>query len=72
MTTLEINILDDEDLILGVLRAFEQRHLLTFTNKKSGAILGQKMTEIEYENMLNEARKTPSYTLAQAKEYLKL
>ena len=72
MTTLEINILDDEDLILDVLRAFEQRHLLTFTNKKSDIISGQKMTEMEYEDMLNEARKTPTYTLEQAKEYLRL
>ena len=30
MTTVEINILNDEDLILNVLRAFEKKHLLTF------------------------------------------
>jgi hypothetical protein len=72
MTTLEINILDDESLILDVLRAFEQRHLLTFTNKKSISFSGEKMTEMEYEDMLNEARKTPAYNLEEAKKYLRL
>ncbi|PWK28277.1 hypothetical protein LV89_01060 [Arcicella aurantiaca] len=72
MTTLEINILDDESLILDVLRAFEQRHLLIFTNKKSYSFSGKKMEEMEYEDMLNEARKTPAYSLEQAKKYLNL
>ena len=55
-----------------LLRAFEQRHLLTFTNKKSISFSGEKMTEMEYEDMLNEARKTPAYSLEEAKKYLRL
>jgi hypothetical protein len=72
MTTLEINILEDESLILDVLRAFEHRHLLTFTNKKSISFSGKPMSEMEYEDMLNEARSTPAYSLEQAKKYLNL
>ena len=70
MKTLEINITDDEDLIINVLRAFESKHSLTFKEKKSIAIPGKPMTEMEYENMLNESRNSRSYTLEQAKQYL--
>ena len=70
MTTLEINITDDEDLIINVLRAFESKHSLTFKEKKSIVIPGKPMTEMEYENMLNESRNSRSYTLEQAKQYL--
>jgi hypothetical protein len=72
MTTLEINILEEESLILDVLRAFERRHLLTFTNKKAISISGKPMSELEYEDLLNEARSTPAYSLEQAKKYLNL
>ncbi|TAG18098.1 MAG: hypothetical protein EAZ32_14755 [Cytophagia bacterium] len=72
MTTVEINIIDDETLILDVLRAFEQRRLITFTNKKPLTHEGIKMSELEYEEMLNEARTTPAYNLKDAKAYLKL
>ncbi len=72
MTTLEINILEDESLILDVLRAFEHRRLLTFTDKKSISFSGKPMSEMEYEDMLSEARSTPSYSLEQAKKYLNL
>jgi hypothetical protein len=70
MTTLEINIIDDEDLIINVLRVFEKKHSLTFKEKKSIITPGKPMTEIEYENMLNESRNSRSYTLEQAKQYL--
>ena len=72
MTTIEINIIEDENLILDVLRAFEQRKLLTFTNKQTLTTEGAKMTESAYKKMLDEARKTPQYTLEEAKSYLKL
>ncbi len=34
MTTLEINIVDDEVLIINVLRVFENKHSLTLKEKK--------------------------------------
>ena len=70
MTTLEINIIDDEELIINVLRVFEQKHSLTFKEKKSIITPGKPMTELEYENMINESRNSRSYTLEQAKQYL--
>jgi hypothetical protein len=54
------------------LRAFEHRHLLTFTNKKSISFSGEKMSEMKYEDMLNEARKTLACSLEQAKKYFNL
>jgi hypothetical protein len=45
-------------------------------NKKNNQIqksnFYKKMTETEYENMLNEARKTRGYSLEQAKKYLNI
>ena len=72
MKTLEINITDDEDLIINVLRAFGSKHSLTFKEKKSIVTPGKPMTEMEYENMINDARKSKSYTLEDAKRYLKI
>jgi hypothetical protein len=70
MTTLEINITNDEDLIMDVLKVFEKKHSLTFKQKQSIVTPGKPMTEMEYENMLNESRNSRSYTLEQAKQYL--
>ena len=70
MTTLEINITDDEDLIINILRVNENKYSLTFEEKKSIITPGKPMTEAEYENMLNESRKSKSYTLKQTIQYL--
>jgi hypothetical protein len=54
------------------------KHKLRMTNlnKKNNQIqtsnFSKKMTEIEYENMLNESRKTRGYSLEQSKKYLNL
>jgi hypothetical protein len=45
-------------------------YLLLLT--KINLFFWQKMSEMEYEDMLNEARKTPAYSLEQAKKYLNL
>ena len=47
---------------------------MTTQNKKNNQIhtrdFNKKMTETEYENMLNESRKSCGYSLEQAKKYL--
>ena len=70
MTTLEINIIENESLVLAVLKAFEQRHIISFNRKDSLAFAGIKLNEMEYEDMLIESRNTKSYSLADAKKYL--
>lgn len=72
MTTLEINIIENESLVLDVLKAFEQRHLISVNRKNSLTTIGEKLSEMEYEEMLNEARNSKSYSLTDAKKYLNL
>lgn len=48
------------------------RLLLTANNQKPKSIIGKPMTGMEYENMLNESRNSKSYTLEDAKRYLKI
>lgn len=47
---------------------------MAILNKKNNQIqtsyFSKKMTETEYKNMLNEARKTHGHSLEQAKKYL--
>lgn len=49
--------------------------MTTLNNKNNRIQLGnfsKKMTEAEYEDILNKSRKTRGYSLEQAKKYLNL
>lgn len=73
MKSLEINILENENLVLDVLKDFEKKHFITFSNKNNSiAFDGARMSDLEYEEMLSTARKTKKYTVEEARSYLNI
>ncbi|TAE23422.1 MAG: hypothetical protein EAZ91_22440 [Cytophagales bacterium] len=74
MRTIEVDILSDQDeeLILSVLRAFEQQNRVSLKEKTESHMPGKPFTESEFDQLVDRAEKSRTYSYEEAKAFLGL
>jgi|GEM_PF-6116739 hypothetical protein len=74
MRTIEIDILSDQDeeLILNVLRAFEQQNRVSLKEKNTHCLPGKPFTESEFDQLIEKAEGSRKYSYEEAKAFLGL
>lgn len=74
MRTIEVDIISDQDeeLILSVLRAFEQQHRVSLKEKNTAYLPGKPFTESEFDQVIEKAQSSRKYSYEEAKAFLGL
>lgn len=74
MRTIEVDILSDQDeeLILSVLRAFEQQNRVSLKEKNASYLPGKPFIETEFDQLIEKAQNSRKYDYDEAKAFLGL
>ena len=79
MKTYQIDVLEgaNDAYVENILKDLERKHIVKFNIKteklsKENILQGKPFTEEEFDNLLEKASKSSSYTYEEAKVYLKL
>lgn len=74
MTTVEVNILadEDQDFVMTILNALAQKHIIEFDQTNPFPIEGPKLTDNELIERIKESEKGKRYSFEEAKAKLGL
>lgn len=74
MTTIEVNILadEDQDFVMSILKALAQKHIIEFDHAESFPVEGPELSNTELISRINESERGKRYSFEEAKAKLGL